>query len=121
MSPSRKRAAASEVQSQFQVSERRACRTVGQPRSSQRYQSQPRGDEPRLLKRILELVRCRPRFGYRRIAALLRAEGFAASESRILRLWRQEGLKVPQERRRRRRLGNSENGCHRRQACLGSA
>lgn len=116
MSSSRKRAAACELQSQFQVSERRACRVVGQPRSSQRYQSQPRSDEPRLVKRIFELVRRWPRFGYRRIAALLRGEGFAASESRILRLWRREGLKVPQKRRKRRRLGKSENGCHRRQA-----
>jgi hypothetical protein len=41
-------------------------------------------------------VRERPRFGYRRIAALLRAEGHRASATRILRLWRQEGLKVPQ-------------------------
>jgi transposase InsO family protein len=68
------------------------------------------------VQRILELVRQRPRFGYRRIAALLRAEGFRASESRILRLWRREGLKVPQKKRKRRRLGKSENACHRRQA-----
>ena len=116
MSPSRKRAAACELQSQFQVSERRACRAIDQPRSSQRYQSQPRSDEPTLVKRILELVRRWPRFGYRRIAALLRREGLATSESRVLRLWRREGLKVPQKKRKRRRLGTSENGCHRRQA-----
>ena len=116
MSPSRKRAAAAELQRQFAVSERRACRAIGQPRSSQRYRSRPRSDEPRLVKRMLQLVRRRPRFGYRRIAALLRAEGFRASNSRILRLWRREGLKVPVKKRKKRRLGTTANGCHRRQA-----
>jgi transposase InsO family protein len=65
---------------------------------------------------MFELVRERPRFGYRRIGALLRAEAWRASPSRVLRLWRREGLKVPQRRRKRRRLGQSENGCHRRRA-----
>lgn len=68
------------------------------------------------MKRMRELARQRPRFGYRRIAALLRGEGFRASDSRILRLWRQEGLKVPLKKRKKRRLGTSENACHRRRA-----
>ena len=63
---------------------------------------------------MLQLARRRPRFGYRRIAALLRGEGFRASNSRILRLWRKEGLKVPQKKRKKRRLGTSQNACHRR-------
>jgi transposase InsO family protein len=116
VSPSRKRAAVVELQSQFPISERRACVVVDQPRSSQRYQSQPRQDETALLTRILELDRLRPRFGYRRIAALLRAEGWPASAARVLRLWRREGLKVPVKKRKRRRLGTSVNGCHRRRA-----
>lgn len=99
------------VRSQLGLSERRACRAIGQPRSSQRYESRPRSDEPRLVKRMLQLVRRRPRFGYRRIAALLKSEGFRASESRILRLWRKEGLKVPRKKRKRRRLGVKLNGC----------
>ncbi len=86
---------------------------IDQPRSSQRYQSKPRSGDPRLLKRLLQLVRSRPRFGYRRIAALLRNEGYAASESRILRLWRRELLKVPRKKRKRRRLCVKENGCDR--------
>ncbi len=116
MSPSRKRAAVEELRRAFSTSERRACKALGQPRSSQRYRSKPRGDEPRLVKRMLQLVRRRPRFGYRRIAALLRGEGFRASESRVLRLWRKEGLRVPQKKRKRRRLGVAENGCDRRRA-----
>jgi transposase InsO family protein len=65
---------------------------------------------------MLELVRQRPRFGYRRIAFLLRGEGFRAGDTRVLRLWRREGLKVPKKKRKKRRLGTSENGCYRRQA-----
>ena len=61
-----------ELQEQFQVSERRACKVIDQPRSSQRYQSKPRDDESPLVKRMLELARHRPRFGYRRIAWQLR-------------------------------------------------
>jgi putative transposase len=104
------------LQAEFSVSERRACRVIDQPRGSQRYRSKPRDDERALVKRMLELVRQRPRFGYRRIAALLRKEFWRASATRIYRLWRREGLKVPQKKRKRRRLGKSENACHRRRA-----
>jgi putative transposase len=114
VSPSRKREAAVKLQAEFAVSERRACRVVGQPRTSQRYLARPRDDEAALVKRMFELVRQRPRFGYRRIAALLRKEFWRASATRIYRLWRREGLKVPNKKRKRRRLGKSENGCHRR-------
>jgi transposase InsO family protein len=89
---------------------------VDQPRSCQRYVAKPRDDERALVKRIHELVRQRPRFGYRRIASLLRCEAWRASDARIWRLWRREGLKVPRKQRKRRRLGKSENGCHRRRA-----
>ena len=65
---------------------------------------------------MLQFVRQRPRFGYRRIAALLRCEAWRASNTRIYRLWRREGLKVPRKKRKRRRLGTSANGCHRRRA-----
>jgi putative transposase len=89
------------------MSERRACRVLNQPRSSQRRPSAPRNDESAVIKRMRELARERPRFGYRRIAALLRQEGFRASATRILRLWRKEGLKVPRKKRKRRALGAS--------------
>ena len=116
MSPARKRAAVGELQQQFAVSERRACRTLDQPRSCQRYESTPRTDEAPLTKRMLELVRKRPRFGYRRIGRLLQAEGWHAGLGRVHRLWRKEGLKVPQKKRKRRRLGVATNACDRRSA-----
>ena len=107
---------ARDLQEQFRVSERRACEVIDQPRSSQRYQSKPRDDESALVKRMLELARERPRYGYRRIAWQLREEAWQASDTRVYRLWRREGLKVPQKKRKRRRLGKSANGCVRRRA-----
>jgi putative transposase len=68
VSPSRKRAATEDLQVEFSVSERRACDVLDQPRSTQRYESKPRDDEPALVKQMLEVVRRRPRWGYRRVA-----------------------------------------------------
>ena len=104
------------LQGEFEVSERRACRVVNQSRSSQRYEPQPRSDEPALSKRMVQLAGERPRFGYRRIAWRLRREGWRASDTRIYRLWRREGLKVPKKRRKRRGLGGSRNSCSVRRA-----
>lgn len=100
----------------FRVSERRACGVLGQPRATQRQKTHPREDEARLVARMLALVRLHPRFGYRRIRALLVAEGWRVSRKRVYRLWRANGLKVPQKVRKKRRLGSSENGCVRRRA-----
>jgi putative transposase len=69
-----------------------------------------------LVKRMLELVRQHPRYGYRRIWALLRREGWRVNRKRVHRLWRQQGLKVPREQRKKRRLGSSANSCVRRPA-----
>lgn len=64
------------------------------------------------MRRMRDLARKRPRFGYRRIAKLLRRESWRASNTRIHRLWRREGLKVSQKRRKRRYLGASNQACH---------
>jgi putative transposase len=100
----------------FRISERRACRALGVPRSSQRYVGSEREREEELLLRIRALAREHPRYGYRRIRALLVREGWSVNLKRVHRLWRREGLKVPQVQRKRRRLGSSENGCARRRA-----
>ena len=105
------REAVVKLEQEFTISERRACRVIDRPRSCQRYVAQPRGDEDALVKRMLELVRQRPRFGYRRITALLRAASWRASATRIYPLWRRKGIEVPQKKRKRRRLGRGENGC----------
>ncbi len=98
------------------MSERRACRVVGQARRTQRYVPQRRGDEGRLVKRMLELVRRYPRYGYRRVWALLRNEGWRVNRKRVWRLWKREGLKVPQKRHKKRRVGCSANGILRQRA-----
>jgi putative transposase len=116
VSPSRKRAAVVELRTKFGISERRACKAIDQPRSSQRFKAKPSSDEAPLVMRMLQLARARPRFGYRRIGSLLGLEGWRAGLSRVFRLWRREGLKVPHKKRKRRRLGTSANGCHRRRA-----
>jgi len=116
VSPSRKRAAAEDLQAKFSVSERRACEAVGQPRSSQRYEAKPPGDEASLVTRMLQLAKEHVRYGYRRITALLKREGWRVNVKRVYRLWRKEGLKVPQKKRKKRRLGVRQNGCDRRGA-----
>lgn len=72
MSPSRKRQAVDELQEKFSVSQRRACQTLAQPRSTQRYEAKVPSDEAALVQRMLELVRQYPRYGYRFITAKLR-------------------------------------------------
>ncbi|MEZ6068366.1 MAG: IS3 family transposase [Planctomycetaceae bacterium] len=100
------------MQGRFGVSERRACVALDQPRSTQRYESRKKTDEVALCRRLRELVRRRPRFGYRRLTAILRREGWQVNAKRIHRLCRKEGLKVRQHRRKRRAVGSSTNACH---------
>lgn len=116
MSPTRRREAVAKAMASFRISERRACRALGVPRSSQRYVGAGRERDEALLLRIRALARENPRYGYRRIKALLVREGWSVNLKRVHRLWRREGLKVPQIQRKRRRLGQSENGCTRRKA-----
>ena len=98
------------------VSERRACEVVGQPRSTQRYEPKEAEDEKPLVRRMKELSAQHPRYGYRRVWALLRREKFVVNRKRVHRLWRREGLRVPGKQRKRRRLGQGNNSCTRRRA-----
>ena len=82
------------------MSERRACRCVGQHRSSQRHCRVHVADEAQLRARLHLLARRHPRYGYRRIHVLVVREGWTANRKRVQRLWRDEGLHVPRRRRR---------------------
>jgi putative transposase len=105
------------VRKKFEVSERRACRVVGQPRSTQRYPSRKADRDRPLIERMTMLSQENPRYGYRRVWALLRREGWQVNAKRVHRLWREQGLKVPDKQRKRRRLvGTSENASNRRRA-----
>jgi len=100
------------------VSERRACVALDIPRATLRYEEKRAPDEETLTKRILELARENPRYGYRRITVLLRKEGWKKlNRKRVHRIWKQAGLKVAQPRKQKRaRWGGSENSCLRRRA-----
>jgi hypothetical protein len=95
VSSSRRRDAVTYLCRRHPVSERRACELVGQHRSAQRYTPSPPELELALVKRMNELAARHPRYGYRRIWALLRSEGFEINHKRIERLWRLEGHRVP--------------------------
>lgn len=98
------------------VSERRACRVLDQPRSTQRYVAIPRDGDETLLRRLHELVRLHPRRGYRMMCGMLRLDGWRVNVKRVHRLWKQEGFRVPGTQHKRTRLGHSENGIARRRA-----
>jgi len=113
VSPTRRREAVDHLQREHHVSERRACRVLGQARATQRYRPRKKDDQAMIVKQMHQLVRRHPRFGYRRIHALLRRAGFKINRKRVWRLWKQEGFKVPQKQGKKRRLGVSANGIER--------
>ncbi len=77
------------------VSERRACRAIQQPRSTQRYRMRSGDGDAPLTKRVIALASSFGRYGYRRITALLREEGWWVNHKRVERIWHRKGLKVP--------------------------
>jgi putative transposase len=107
VSPSRRRRAVRVLQDRLGLSERRACQIAGQHRSTQRHEPSRAPDDEALRARLRAISRQRPRWGYRRAHSLLREEGWCLNRKRTQRLWREEGLRVPQRRRKRQRLGES--------------
>jgi putative transposase len=84
---------------------------LGQHRSTQRKVPRGREDAKRLTADIVELARQYGRYGYRKIAALLRHAGWSVSDGRVERVWRREGLKVPQKQPKRGRLWLTDGSC----------
>jgi len=95
----------------LRISERRACRAIGQARTTQRHSSHIKGEEARLVERIIELATQYGRYGYRRITALLKQEGWKVNHTRVERIWRREGLKVPKKQPKRGRLWLNDGSC----------
>ena len=93
------------------VSERRACRVLGQYRSTQRKVPQTPDDEVALTADMIELARQYGRYGYRRITKMLRTVGWSVNKKRVERLWRREGLKVPTKQPKRGRLWLNDGSC----------
>jgi transposase InsO family protein len=99
VSPARRRAAVAHLIRRFGVSQRRACAVTGQHRSTQRYVPVPGDFEDRLVKEMVRLSEAHPRYGYRRVHALLVSGGWAVNVKRVERLWAREGLRVPPRRK----------------------
>ena len=94
------------LRERFGVSERRACRVVGQQRSTQRLNLGVPSEEEGLLRAWLRAFStARPRWGWRRAAKQARREGWTVNDKRIQRLWREEGLKVPYRKRKKPHRG----------------
>src|SRR5215213_1766020 len=112
LSPARRRACIEHVRHKLQVSERRACAALGQHRSTQRKLPRGRDDEERLTADIIELARQYGRYGYRKVAELLRSTaGWVVNDKRVERIWRREGLKVPEKQPKRGRLWLADGSC----------
>jgi putative transposase len=99
------------IRGKYALSERQACRLVGQPRGTQRYSVIVRADEDALTRAIVELASQYGRYGYRRIRSLLNDAGWDVGSDRVQRIWRREGLKVPRKQRPRGRLWLNDGSC----------
>ena len=93
-----------ESQQRYGISERRACHALGVCRTVQRYKKRTPDNEAQLRDDIIRLAHRYGRYGYKRITALLHAEGWHVNHKRVERIWREEGLKVPKKQKKRGRL-----------------
>ena len=110
MSPARRSEAVVQVRCELGVSERRTCRVLRQPRTTQGYVSKPADKHP-LTERVIELAREYGRYGCRRVTALLRVEGWRVNTKRVQRIWRREELKMPKNQPRRGWLWPNDGSC----------
>ena len=105
IAPERRRRAVVALTDRFGVSERRACRVIGQPRSTQRCTPRPpRSDEAKLCRQLRRIAKTHPRWGWKKAHDVLVREGWTLNKKRTQRLWRKEGLKRPQTCTKRRRI-----------------
>jgi transposase InsO family protein len=99
------------IREKYSLTERHACRIVGQPRGTQRYTTIVRADEDALTGAIIFLASQYERYGYRRITSLLAEAGWQVGCDRVQRIWRREGLKVPRKQKPRGRLWLNDGSC----------
>jgi len=115
VSPNQQRAAADYLGERYKVSQRRISRVMGRSRSVLRYRRSRRTDEQPLSREIKRLARRHPRYGYRRVHALLVRGGWSVNLKRVRRLWIGLGLRRPLRLRKTRKLGpkpgTSGNSC----------
>ena len=107
----RRRACIEHVRDVLNVSERRACRALGQHRSTQRKVARGRADDAALTADLVALAEQYGRYGYRKVGALLKAAGWVVNAKRVERIWRREGLKVPTRQPKKGRLWEGDVSC----------
>ena len=93
------------------VSERRACRAIGQRRSSYRYRPRLDSSQEPVRERVIALAKEYGRYGYRTVTDLLTREGWDVGKDRMYTIWRQEGLQVPRKQPKRARLWRADGSC----------
>jgi len=98
----------------YRISERAACSLVGLSRAAYRYMPLPRDDEAPFKAEVVRLACAYGRYGYRTIAGMMRNAGWSqATTTKVARIWRQEGLKIPQKQPPRGRLWLNDGSCMR--------
>ena len=104
VTPDRRRVAVERLCERFGVSERRACAVVGQHRSTQRWpKAAPSRAEAELREHLRDFARCHPRLGWRKAHAVAHREGLVTNPKRTQRIWRDERLQRPPQRKAKRR------------------
>ena len=106
--PPQRRRAVELLQERLGVSQRRACQIVGQHRSTQRYALAEADPDRDLRAELRKFAKDHSRWGYRRAHAVLQRRGWAVNRKKVQRIWREEGLRVPPKKRKRRRTGDSD-------------
>ncbi|MCE7530492.1 IS3 family transposase [Polynucleobacter sp. IMCC 29146] len=114
LSPTRRKNAAQLLMDKYLISERSACSLVGLSRAAYRYMPLPRDDEGPLRAEVIRMASTYGRYGYRFIAGMMRNSGWGqATTAKVARIWRQEGLKIPQKQPPRGRLWLNDGSCMR--------
>jgi len=103
--------AVSHVKNKFEISERRACNLVGIYRSTKRYIPRENQYRELLRERVIYFAKLYGRYGYRKVTGLLRRDGWNVGKDRVYRIWREEGLQVPQKQPKRGRLWFNDGSC----------
>ena len=99
------------------ISERRACKTLAQPRSTQRYRLKRPQKDRALIEAMRGVIDARPRYGSERVHLELTQTGWSVGFGQVHRLWKKESMQVPRKQRKRRRMpGTSANSCVRHRA-----
>lgn len=93
------------------VSERRACKVIGQPRTTQRYEAKTNNEKEKLRARVTHLASEYGRYGYRQVTNLLNNEGWKVGKDAVYTIWREEGLQVPQKQPKKRHLWLADGSC----------